>query len=143
MKLGTARKIRQDFLKYRIIKHSENGLGVSSYLNYKLLTASSNTTVLRIWKLFVILNIREKEILVMCHLSYTHEFKLWIRVSILAQTLQLNEYETDLYFLQLIQNMATSCLPTFVFFPFLPEFPCFAPKFVLFWCSEQFSAQNR
>ena len=60
MKLGTARKIRQDFLKYRIIKHSENGLGVSSYMNYKLLIASSNSVVLRIWKIFVILRRRGK-----------------------------------------------------------------------------------
>ena len=53
---------------------------------------------------------------------------------------QLNEYETDPYFLQLSQNMTSDCLFTFVFFP---EFTCFAQKIVLFWCSEQFSAQNR
>ena len=53
---------------------------------------------------------------------------------------QLNEYQSDPYFLQLSQNMATNCLFTFVF---LPEFTCFAPKIVLFWCSEQCLAQNR
>ena len=31
--------------------------------------------------------------------------------------LQLHEYETDPYFLQLSQNMASDCLFTFVFFP--------------------------
>ena len=50
---------------------------------------------------------------------------------------QLNEY-----FLQLSQNMADNGLFTFVFFPFLPEFTCFAPK-IVFLCSEQFWAQNR
>ena len=33
--------------------------------------------------------------------------------------LQLNEYETNQYFLQLSQNMATNCWFTFVFFPVL------------------------
>ena len=31
--------------------------------------------------------------------------------------IQLNEFETDPYFLQLSPNMATNCLFTFVFFP--------------------------
>ena len=43
---------------------------------------------------------------------------------------QLNEYHTDPYFLQLSQNMAANCLFTFVF---LPEFTCFVPKY----CFEQ------
>jgi hypothetical protein len=34
--------------------------------------------------------------------------------------LQLNEYETDPYFLQLSQHMTSDCLFTFVFFPNLP-----------------------
>ena len=41
--------------------------------------------------------------------------------------IQLNEFETDPYFLQLSQNMATNCLFTFVFFPVLT---CFVPKIV-------------
>ena len=41
--------------------------------------------------------------------------------------IQLNEYETALYFLQLSQNMTSDCLFTFVFFP---EFTCFARKIV-------------
>ena len=45
---------------------------------------------------------------------------------------QLNEYETDPYFLQLSQNMSTNCLFTFVFSQFLPEFTCFAPIIVFF-----------
>jgi hypothetical protein len=32
---------------------------------------------------------------------------------------QLNDYETDSYLLQLSQNIATNCLFTFVFFPVL------------------------
>ena len=39
-----------------------------------------------------------------------------IRNKALEGVLQLNEYETDRYFLQLSQNMATNCLFTFVFF---------------------------
>ena len=46
----------------------------------------------------------------------------------LNQVLQLNEYETAPYFLQLSQNMTSDCLFTFVFSPFLPEFTCFAQK---------------
>ena len=42
---------------------------------------------------------------------------------------QLNEYETDPYFLQLGQNTASDCLFTFVFFP---EFTCFVQKIALF-----------
>jgi hypothetical protein len=40
---------------------------------------------------------------------------------------QLSDYETDPYFLQLSQNMATNC-----FAPFSPEFTFIAPKIVLF-----------
>ena len=42
---------------------------------------------------------------------------------------QLNEYETDPYFLQLGQNTTSDCLFTFVFFP---EFTCFVQKIALF-----------
>ena len=56
--------------------------------------------------------------------------------------LQLNEYETHPYFLQLSPNMTTNCLFTFVFSPFLPEFMCNVAKNILFWCSEQFSVVN-
>ena len=41
------------------------------------------------------------------------------------------EYETDPYFLQLSQYIATDCL-LLCFSPFLPEFTCFVPKMVLF-----------
>ena len=36
-------------------------------------------------------------------------------LSCFVRALQLNEYDTDPYFLQLSQNMATNCLFTFVF----------------------------
>ena len=47
--------------------------------------------------------------------------------------LQLNEYETDPYFLQLSQNVTSDCLFTFVFFPrsYLNLLTCFEPKIVL------------
>ena len=51
------------------------------------------------------------------------------RLTLARFVVQLNEYETDPYFLQLSQNMATNCLFTFVFFPVLT---CFPPKIVLF-----------
>ena len=42
---------------------------------------------------------------------------------------QLNEYQTDPYFLQLSQNMANNCAFAFVF---LPEFTCFVSKIICF-----------
>ena len=66
----------------------------------------------------------------------------WKRLYQRTEFQQLNDYETDPYFLQLSQIMATSCL-ILCFSPFLFEFTCFAPKIVVIWCSEQFSVHNR
>jgi hypothetical protein len=44
------------------------------------------------------------------------------------KVVQLNEYETDPYFLQLSPNMATECFFTFVFFPVLAWIYLFCAK---------------
>ena len=62
---------------------------------------------------------------------------------IVMALLQLNEYETAPYFLQVSKNMTSNCFFTFVFSPFLPEFTCFVPKIVLNIKIKQFLAQNR
>ena len=51
---------------------------------------------------------------------------------------QLNEYETAPYFLQLSQNLTWDCL-----LMFLPEFAWSEPEIVLFWCSKQFYVSIR
>ena len=68
-------------------------------------------------------SVNEEDYLVFTNCGITFFFLIYI---------QLNEYETAPYFLQLIRNMATNCLFTFVFFPILPEFTCFTPNFFLF-----------
>ena len=52
-----------------------------------------------------------------------------------GQKIQLNEYETAPYFIQLSQNLTLDCLLISVF---LPVFAWCDHKIVLFWSAEQF-----
>ena len=71
------------------------------------------------------------------HVIYNSPYKYWPDKN---GHVQLNEYETASYFLQLSQNMTSNCLFTFVF---SPEFTCFVPKIVLNIKTKQFSVQSK
>ena len=55
-------------------------------------------------------------------------------------SIQLNQYETVVYFLQLSQNVMTDCLLISVF---LPVLNCRKPKIVLIIKTEQFQVRIR